>query len=55
MTITLRHAALYEGTIFRGDLNPGDNDSDVADLWEFRNGKDIQKNSYWKIVDPTTK
>jgi steroid delta-isomerase-like uncharacterized protein len=26
-----------------------------CDLWEFRNGKVIRKDSYWKIVEPTTK
>ncbi len=26
-----------------------------CDLWEFRNGKVIRKNSYWKIVEPSTK
>jgi steroid delta-isomerase-like uncharacterized protein len=26
-----------------------------CDLWEFRNGKITQKNSYWKIVEPATK
>jgi steroid delta-isomerase-like uncharacterized protein len=26
-----------------------------CDLWEFRNGKVTRKNSYWKIVEPTTK
>ena len=26
-----------------------------CDLWEFRNGKITRKDSYWKIVEPTTK
>ena len=26
-----------------------------CDLWEFRNGKVTRKNSFWKIVEPTTK
>ncbi len=26
-----------------------------CDLWEFRNGKIIRKDSYWKIVEPTSK
>jgi steroid delta-isomerase-like uncharacterized protein len=26
-----------------------------CDLWEFRNGKIIRKDSYWKIVEPATK
>lgn len=26
-----------------------------CDLWEFSNGKVTRKNSYWKIVEPTTK
>jgi steroid delta-isomerase-like uncharacterized protein len=26
-----------------------------CDLWEFRDGKVIRKDSYWKIVEPTTK
>ena len=26
-----------------------------CDLWEFRNGKVTRKDSYWKIVEPTTK
>lgn len=26
-----------------------------CDLWEFRDGKVIRKNSFWKIVDPATK
>ncbi len=26
-----------------------------CDLWEFRNGKVIKKDSYWKIVESTTK
>jgi len=25
-----------------------------CDLWEFRNGKVIRKDSYWKIVEPTS-
>ena len=25
-----------------------------CDLWEFRNGKVTRKDSYWKIVEPTT-
>jgi hypothetical protein len=26
-----------------------------CDHWEFRNGKVTRKDSYWKIVEPTTK
>lgn len=26
-----------------------------CDLWEFRNGKVTRKDSFWKIVEPTTK
>ena len=26
-----------------------------CDLWEFKDGKITRKNSYWKIVEPTTK
>ena len=26
-----------------------------CDHWQFRNGKVTRKNSYWKIVEPTTK